>query len=154
MRYSPWLFLTLTLCACSPEPVPFDSVADVEQLMLTVIDPAADVYWDSVGTVMTMEGTEEYAPSTLQEWEAVRNAAIVVSEAGNLLLMPGRIQEGEQWTEMALALVSSGRKALAAAENRDPEAVFTAGGDLYLVCADCHAAFAPEALNSAFTLDD
>jgi hypothetical protein len=149
-----WFTLALMISGCAPEPLPFEEVADVNQLMLTVIDPAADVYWESVATIMDMDGTREIAPSTAEEWEAVRNAAMIVAESGNLLLMPGRAQEGEQWTELAQALITSGRQALIAAEARDPAAVFNAGGELYLVCSDCHAAFAPEALRSSFLSEE
>jgi hypothetical protein len=103
---------------------------------------------------MTLEGTEEIAPKTFAEWEALRSAAMTVAESGNLLLMPGRMQEGAEWRELSLALIASGRVALAAAQARDPEAVFEAGGELYTVCNDCHAAFAPEALESGFKLDE
>ncbi len=154
MRCTLWLILTLPVFGCTPEPPPFDEVADVRQLMLTVLDPAADVYWDSVGTIMDLDGTKEIAPATMAEWEAVRNAAMIIAESGNLLLTPGRAKEGEQWTELAQALISTGRQALAAAEARDAEAVFTAGGEVYLVCSDCHAAFAPDALRSSFLLQD
>jgi len=152
MRYV--FLLILASAGCAPEPEPYDAVADVQQLMLTVVTPAAEVYWGAVGTIMTLEGTEEIAPKTFQEWETVRNAAMTVAESGNLLLMPGRIQEDQQWTELSLALITKGREALAAAQARDAEAVFAAGGELYTVCNDCHAAFAPEALNSGFKLDN
>lgn len=153
-RYILWLIPAALIAGCAPEPEPYDTVADVQQLMLTVVAPAAEVYWDSVGTIMTLAGTEEIAPKTFQEWEAVRNAAMTVAESGNLLLMPGRIQEDQLWTELSLAMIASGRVALAAAQVRDAEAVFEAGGELYTVCNDCHAVFAPEALNSGFKLDN
>lgn len=148
------VLLIFLASGCAPEPAPYDAVADVQQLMLTVVTPAAEVYWDSVGTIMTLEGTEEIAPQTFQEWEAVRNAAMTVAESGNLLLMPGRSQEDQRWTDLSLALIVKGREALAAAQARDPAAVFEAGGEIYTVCNDCHAAFAPEALESGFKLDD
>ena len=148
--FSLTLTLAMTIAGCAPEPPPFEAVADVRQLMLTVVEPAAEVYWDSVGTIMTLDGTEEIAPSTTAEWETVRNAAMMLAESGNLLLLPGRAQEDERWTELSLALISTGRQALIAAEARDPSAVFYAGGEVYLICADCHAAFAPETLQPNF----
>ena len=51
----------LAIAGCSPQPEPYEAVADIQQLMVSVIEPAADHYWDSVGTVMTIEGTEEIA---------------------------------------------------------------------------------------------
>jgi hypothetical protein len=155
------LTLVLSVSACAPEsspgietaPTPYQEVADIRQLMLAVIEPAAEVYWDSVGTIMDMEGTEEIAPRTNEEWTAVRNAAMVVAESGNLLLMPKRALDDAQWTELSLELIASARLALIAAEARDPIAVFEAGGDLYLICSDCHATFAPDTLRPSFQPD-
>jgi len=118
--------------------------------MLAVIDPAADIYWGSVGTIMDENGTEEIAPTTTAEWAAVRHAATILAESGNLLMMPGRAQDNEQWIELSQALIATGRQALTAAESRDPAAVFDAGGEIYLVCSECHATFAPDALRSTF----
>ena len=156
------LTVALTVSACAPEsdpgsetvPTPFQEVADIRQLMLTVIEPAAEVYWDSVGTIMDMEGTREIAPRTNEEWAAVRNAAMVVAESGNLLLMPKRALDDQQWTDLSLELIDSARLALIAAEARDPIAVFEAGGDLYLICSDCHATFAPDTLRPSFRPDN
>ena len=77
--------------------------------MLDVIEPAADTYWSSVGTVMDENGTEEISPTTTAEWAAVRQAATIIAESGNLLLMPGRTQEDGQWTELSQALIAIGR---------------------------------------------
>lgn len=150
----PALILALAISACTPEPVPYEPVADLSQLMVRVLGPAADDYWGAVGTIMTLEGTEEIAPRTFAEWEAVRNAAMTVAESGNLLMMPGRAMEDPRWNEMSLRLVATGRKAFSAADARDPDAVFEAGGELYVVCNECHAAFAPDALSSGLRLDE
>ena len=152
MRYVFLMFLSIA--GCAPEPPPFDEVADVRQLMLSVVDPAADVYWGSVATIMTMEGTEEIAPKNSAEWADVQYAAMVIAESGNLLMTPGRVQEDPKWMELSQALIASGRVAMAAAEARDPEAVFEAGGEVYLVCSECHATFAPDALRSNFGQED
>ena len=148
------LTLAATVIGCAPEPTPFVEVADLRQLMVTVVEPAAEVYWESVGTIMSLQGTEEIAPSTTAEWDAVRNAAMIVAESGNLLMMPGRLQNDAQWTEFSLALIASGQQAVSAANARDADAVFEAGGEVYLVCAGCHAAFAPDALRSGFGQED
>ena len=73
---------------CSPAPgPPFKPVVDVQQLMEMMVDPAADVVWDAVGTVITAEGTDDWFPQTDEEWAAVRNSAVVLMESGNLLMM-------------------------------------------------------------------
>ena len=38
---------------------PFDTTTSVKDLMANVIDPTADEVWESVGTIMTKEGTFE-----------------------------------------------------------------------------------------------
>ena len=70
--------------ACAPDTsdsMPFEAVADGRQLMVSVIEPAAEVYWDAVGTVMDLEGTTEIEPQSDEEWEAVENAAWVLAES-------------------------------------------------------------------------
>lgn len=133
-------------CADAPEPPPFAAVADSRQLMLSVIEPAAEVYWDAVGTIMDLEGTYEIEPRTAEEWEAVENAAYVIAESGNLLLMEERAQGRQHWSAMSRSMIDMGRRAIEAAEMRDPQAVFEVGGDVYLVCTGCHAVYATETL--------
>ena len=136
----------LFACADPPEPPPFAAVADSRQLMLSVIEPAAEVYWDAVGTIMDLDGTYEIEPRTAEEWEAVVNAAYVIAESGNLLLMEERAQGRPHWTAMSRNMIDMGLRAIEAAERRDPQAVFEVGGDVYLVCTGCHAVYATETL--------
>ena len=85
----------LFLPACSgAAPPPFRPVADVKQLMASVVEPAAEVYWDAVGTIIDANGVTEIEPTTTEEWDAVRNAAYVVAESGNLLMMSNRAKDG------------------------------------------------------------
>jgi hypothetical protein len=58
--------------------------------MLSVVDPSADVLWESVAVVSTEKGTEERKPRTDEEWAKVRAHAITLIEAANLLMIPGR----------------------------------------------------------------
>ena len=125
-------------CAKAPEPPPFRAVAGNRLLMLSVIDPAADVVWDSVKTVMTLEGTEEFRPETDAEWEAVRNSAVIIAESGNLLMMDRRAMDQGDWVGWSAAMVDAGEAAMQAADARNPQAVFDAGGEIYVTCAGCH----------------
>lgn len=141
------LVLLPPLVACAPEgPEPYEAVADVRGLMLSVIEPAAEVYWDAVGTIIDTVGTTELAPRTEEEWAAVRNAAVVMAESGNLLMMGDRSLDDGAWMAMSRAMLDVGRRAMAAAEARDPDAVFEVGGEVYEVCTNCHATYALETL--------
>lgn len=124
--------------ATEPSGPEFHVTADVKQLMNWILDPSADVVWDSVKTIITEEGTKEEAPETDEQWTAVRNSAAVVAEAGNLLLMPQRARDQGDWAKHAHALTKAAQEALAAAEAKDSEALFTAGSDIYLACSACH----------------
>jgi len=118
--------------------VPYRSVTDTKQLMNWILDPSADVIWGASGFVVTEAGTEDLSPTTDEGWDAVRNAAATVAEAGNLLMMPGHVQPGDDWMEIAQGLTATGERLIDAAERRDSEAVFDYGGTLYNVCVSCH----------------
>ena len=155
---TPGLIYALTLlalpgCTDAPEPPPFAAVADSRQLMLSVIEPAAEVYWDAVGVIMDEEGTHHIEPAGAAEWEAVENAAIVLAESGNLLLLEDRAQGRDHWRTMSRAMIEIGRRAVEAARARDPEAVFEVGGEVYLVCTGCHAVYAAETLRPSYNAD-
>ena len=121
-----------------PPSVPaYRQVADVKQTMQWILDPAADVIWDSAGWIVTADGETDLAPTTEEGWEHVRNNAAVVAETGNLLMMPGRVG-GPDWVAYAQGLRVAGKVAMDAAEAHDAGALFDAGGQLYQVCRACH----------------
>ena len=121
---------------------PFHNVADVKQTMNWIIEPNADVLWDSVGTIITEQGTEEIQPRTDQEWEAVRNSAAVIVESGNLLMMDGRAFDRDQWMKDSRGMIDAANTAIQAAEAKDVAALFDAGGVVYESCTACHSKYA------------
>jgi hypothetical protein len=126
---------------------PFRPVANVQELMLTVVEPAAETYWDAVGWIYDASGTQEIRPGSDEEWEAVRNAAYQVAESGNLLMMEGRAPEGDEtWIALTQAMMGIADQAIDAALAKDEQAVFTIGGDLYEACTACHSVYALETL--------
>ena len=138
------LALVTGCVADAPEASPFAAVADGRQLMVSVIEPAAEVYWDAVGVIMDEEGTHEIEPRTPEEWEAVVNAAYVLAESGNLMLMEDRAQGRGHWIAMSRAMIEVGKRAVDAAVAEDPQAVFDMGAELYFVCTGCHTVYATE----------
>ena len=141
-----FLFLCVILMvACetpsTAPPPPFRPVGDVQQLMEMVIDPAADIVWEAVGTIVTFDGTEEIFPRSDEEWSTVRNSAMVLAESGNLLMVGDRAKGEGPWMIMSQALVEAGMVALEAAESKDPEAVFAVGEQIYNACETCHVLY-------------
>jgi hypothetical protein len=136
----------LAASACSSgnnQPPPFKPIVDTGALMESFIEPSADVIWLSVGTIVTAAGEEHIRPKTEEEWTKVKNAAVVVSEAGNLLMMEPRARDADEWMRLSKAMVDTGAEAIKAAEAKDPDAVFEAGAQIYAVCRNCHAKYDP-----------
>jgi len=146
MRKLPILILASTraIAGCAPEPPPFQTDVTVIQLMKYIVDPAADVLWASVGSIITEEGTEEIFPRTEAEWLAIENACYTLIESGNLLMIRPRARDEGAWMETAGGMIEAGREALEAVKARDPDAVFAVGGVVYQACSDCHAVYVPE----------
>jgi hypothetical protein len=122
---------------------PFDTTVSVKDLMANMMDPTADVVWESVGTVMTKEGTFERAPQTDEEWNNVKAHAIMLVEAGNLLMLPARSGGNAEWIKLAQDMIAQSKRMIAAAEKHDRQAVFDVGSDLYDRCVNCHVKFDP-----------
>ena len=151
-----------------PEPSPFILSASIQDIMSSIIDPAADYLWDSVSVVGTAEGIVEHRPRTDADWEDVRRKAITLMEASNLLAMKGRrvVAAGRRLEDEGLegnltsaqiqqlldsdhasfvafahALNNAAAEALNAIEKRDVDAFLEAGGTLDAACEACHLKF-------------
>jgi hypothetical protein len=145
----PVLGVSALLASCGgPTPPPFKTVVDTKLLMQAVVDPSADAIWDSVKTIDTKEGSQDFRPRTDEEWTAVRNAAITVAEAGNLLMMVPRAKDGDEWMKRAQEMIDTGEAAIRAAESRNAEKLFTVGGDIYESCSNCHRQYMDAIVNA------
>jgi len=131
-----------------------------------VIDPNVDPIWNSVSTIATKEGVIEKVPTTDAEWQTLRNHAIVLIEAGNLLQIPNRtvavagastsihpveldpkeiekaIQRNQKdFSEKAIGLQNAAKLALAAIEEKNPDALLKAGEKIEHACEQCHSTY-------------
>ena len=113
-------------------------VASVKQIMKGIVGPAAQRVFDSAGTVVGPNGTEEKAPRTDEGWEAVGNDAAALIESGNLMLMNGRAVDQNDWATMSRAMIDAGKAVLRATQEKNPDKVLETGGDLYETCDNCH----------------
>jgi len=141
----------------------YRATATIKDIMDSIVDPQADVLWNSVATIITLTGTEEREPRTDEEWAAVRRAAIKVVEAPNLLRIPGRqvARPGEKsanprielqpetiqnlitedpatWTRLVNGLHDAAVQALKAIDARNAKALLDAGESLDKACESCH----------------
>ncbi|MBF69130.1 MAG: hypothetical protein CMQ29_15740 [Gammaproteobacteria bacterium] len=142
-----WLALIVG-CARTSEPTTNafkTSTDDIEYLMHYVLEPSAEKIWDSAGSIVTAAGEETLHPTTEEGWIAIEHAAAVISESGNLLMIPGRAAPAPDWTEYSQGLVDTGKTVLEAAKAKDPDALFETGGHLYNVCVACHQVYWREA---------
>ena len=112
--------------------------------MQAVVDPQADVIWDSVHTVLTQDGTQEIRPTTAEQWEEIRNAAVALSESGNLLMMAPRAYDDGDWMTVSKALVDVSAEALNAAQAKSVEGLWNVGERIDGVCEACHQEYAYE----------
>jgi hypothetical protein len=137
-----------TACSSGPQPPPFKPVVDTKLLMQATIDPTADEIWDAVRTVVTRDRTEEIRPQTNEEWLAVRNHAVTLAESGNLLMMVPRAKDGGEWMQRSQELIETSERAIRAAEAKNAEELFTAGGDIYEACSNCHRKYMEAIVNA------
>lgn len=141
----------LLLAGCDPQKAaqpdtrtPQRTVVTTAETMEWILEPLADVIWDNAGFIIDAEGETDLSPDTEDAWNEVVYAAATLSEAGNLLMLPGR-SAGADWDEYSAGLITAGKGALDAALKRDADALFDAGGNIYQVCRACHNQYWPEA---------
>jgi hypothetical protein len=141
-------------------------VGAVKDIMQGIVDPSADVVWESVATSITAAGIVEKAPRTDDEWATVQHSALMLAEAANLLKMRGReiaragdastksgpdapeltppeIQEKVNrdwslWISYADRLQETAIKAWQVANARDVNGIVEVGDAIDKACESCH----------------
>ncbi len=96
--------------AQAPGPIP---VATIGQLERAMVGPSSDAIFN-VGRA---------EPATDDEWLALEDAAVILTEAPNLYMMDGRRADDGEWITMARAMYEAGRAALVAVEARDVDGI-------------------------------
>jgi hypothetical protein len=125
----------------APPPPPFNTTIPLHDLMVHVIDPQTDIVWAASGVVVDMRGEHDLSPKTDAAWAKVHDAAAVVAESGNLLLLPDRLRPGKTWTRQAQTLSTLGLAAMKATDVKDKGAMLRIGGDIHDACEECHRVY-------------
>ena len=144
---------------------PYQPTATFQEVMDSVVDPAADYIWQAVSTKIDAQGTHDFVPHTTGEWHQLRQKAIVLVESANLIAVPGRrvargtttiedvaplevdkIQrrldtQHEQLLGFAGAMRDISLTLLADIDRKDTEAILEHGATLDEVCEACHKVF-------------
>ena len=154
--------------ASTAQEMPYRPDASIQDLMENVVDHNADILWESVAVISSEKGVEERQPRTDAQWAEVRAAAIALSEATNLLMIPGRkvahegktlqdsnvegILKAEQiqslidgdrlkFASRALALHQAALAAVDAIDAKDPIKLSDVGGAIDEACEQCHTTY-------------
>ncbi len=150
--------------AAPPAPATeYKPTATIKEIMDSMVDPSADVIWESVATYVSAKGIEEKFPKNDEEWAAVRKSAIILIESSNVLAVPGRrvAKPGEKaaepavelgpeeiekliladpatWTRLAHELQEATAPVLAAIDKKDAEGVLYSSDKIDIACENCH----------------
>ena len=155
---------------------PYQPTATFQEVMDAVVDPAADYLWDAVSSKVDAQGTHDFVPHTAGEWHQLRQRAIVLVEAANLIAVPGRrvahgnmtieqpaaldvhsIQQRldtqhDQLLGFAAALRDISLTLVADIDRKDTAAIVEHGATLDEVCEACHKVFwYPDQIPPAYT---
>ena len=104
------------------------TIANMRELHDLLISPASDAVFEA----STREALDAKA------WTAVRNQALVLAEAGNLLMVGSRVRDNGNWMKMSRALVDAAALAATAAEKKDAKALEAAADPITVACMECH----------------
>src|SRR5687767_10822859 len=163
------ILIAALLCAASgcktPEPPApeLTTVATIKDLMGSMIDPSADFLFETIVQIVDEKGIIDKTPQNDEEWKEVRRHALILVEAPNLMISPGRkvAQPGEKaefpevelqpeqiqkmidddrasFVRRAKKLQDAAALALKTIDARDKEALFRALTDLDKACESCH----------------
>lgn len=141
--------LALAASEAGSRTAPGPTLLSDRQLMLMVVNPAAELFWSGGGTEETETGSESRAPVSDERWTQLANAGAVLQESGNLLAMDGRVRDAD-WMRFARQLNAAGVQAVSAARAKDEDKMFEAGSAIYDACYACHGKFIVRPANSLY----
>jgi len=120
--------------AQAPEPAsPLKSVGTMSELMLDLIYPTSDQIF--------YVGRNE--KKTVKDWNDIRQSALMLAEAANLLMAENRARDKDQWMKDAKLLWEVGNKAFILAKAKDEAGIEALNADLYEACQSCHVHYRP-----------
>jgi len=140
--------------------------ATVREIMESMMAPSAESIWDSVAYISTEEFTIDAKPETDEDWQKLRRQAVIMAEAANALLVPGRRigSTGEPaddpehelspdemqamidknraaWVGFAHAMHAQAMETIRVIDAKRVDGLFDVGGTIDAACEGCHLQF-------------
>lgn len=167
-------------CSTAAPPAAADQAPDVEaaaevlgltpvltyrELMGYIIDPISDYVFEAVAYDVTADGVVETVPETDEDWNQVRQAALIIAEGMNLMKMPRRVAPGDPnvalnpgelppaeieakiaanrdlYVRYADEMREAALQVIQLVNNKDTQGLFDIGGELDTRCENCHLEF-------------
>jgi len=127
--------------------------ANLAQLMRGILFPASNVIFAAqnddptkIPPAQDPATATDLLASSYGQWQAVENSALALSEAANLLIIPGRkcsnglpvpIRNAD-WPKFVQGLRDAGMTAYKAAQSKNTDNILTAADAITEACANCH----------------
>ena len=125
--------IAAALAQAGPDRPPMRNIGSMSDLMVKIIYPASDALFY----------VETRTPTTEAEWTVLEGQALMLAETGNLLMMPGRARDQQQWMADAKLMLDAGAAAVKAAKARNVEAIAALSDQLLESCTSCHKHYRP-----------
>lgn len=123
---------------------PYYTKLQLNEFMPHVMQYAGDGIWKHAGYIIDKNGEHSLFPKNDEEWEQAESGARTLAEVTNVLLIPGRRVPEKEWDQAVLGVRAVALRAADAAERKDADAFFKAGGDLDEACDVCHIRYDPK----------
>jgi hypothetical protein len=123
----------LAMAALAQAPTTFQPVGNMSQLMIDIIYPTSDALFY----------VDRDPPKNQHEWDSLRAQALMLAESGNLLMMPGRARDQENWIKYSKIMIDIGKTAFKAAQAKDLDGIRALNDPLNDVCVNCHLQYRP-----------
>lgn len=135
-------------------------VANLGQLMKGILYPSSNVIFAAQGDnpadvppAKDPSTATNPLASSYGKWEAVENSALALSEAANLLTLPGRkcangrdVPIGNaDWPKFVQGLRDAAAKAYKAAQAKSQDGILDAADTMTTACANCHEKYREKA---------
>ncbi len=147
------LFFGAVATAQAPAPEPY---ANLAQLMRGILFPNSNILFDVQSNdpaapkkVESGSGATSTFANIYTGWPVVENSALAIAEAGNLIMLPGRLCENGRavpvqrpdWIKYSRELVAAGRAMYKAAQSKNRELASDTTNDVAAACENCHIVY-------------